>query len=112
MDSNRKKLKIKWRRTAIPSPALLQERNAGSGTPSRWNIFDSNTSPYNTASESPGPDGLGAMSLDTPKRKAVVLGDGTPSLGKLKLRKLSQKKFESFTTPEVNLILLFSLLMV
>lgn len=115
MDSSRKKVTIKWLRTTITSPTHLQERDVGSGTPSRWNISpneDSNTSPYNTVSESPGPDGLGAMSLDTPKRKAVVLGDSTPSVGKLKLRKLSKKSFESFTSPEVNLILLFPLLMV
>ncbi|XP_070692982.1 putative deoxyribonuclease TATDN2 [Pempheris klunzingeri] len=51
---------------------------------------DSYTSPL---SDSPGPDGLGALSLDTPKRKAEVLSESlVPSLGKAKLRKLSRKK--------------------
>ncbi|XP_067443565.1 putative deoxyribonuclease TATDN2 [Thunnus thynnus] len=97
MDSNRKKVKFSWRRTSITSPTQLQERDAGFATPSRWNTLspneDSNTLPF---SDSPGPDGLGAMSLDTPKRKAEVLSDSTPSVGKVKLRKLSRKNFETF----------------
>ncbi|XP_074490064.1 putative deoxyribonuclease TATDN2 [Sebastes fasciatus] len=58
---------------------------------------DSNLLPLG---DSPGPDGLGELSLDTPKRKAKVLGESTPSLGKLKLRKLSRKNNEHFSTSE------------
>lgn len=101
MDSNRKKLSFKWRRTAVTSPRNRQGGDAGSGTPSRWNMSlneDSNTLPFG---DSPGPGGLGALNLDTPKRKAEVLGESRPSL--VKLRKLSRKNFEIFTTSKVNL---------
>ncbi|XP_051270676.1 putative deoxyribonuclease TATDN2 [Dicentrarchus labrax] len=100
MDSSRKKVSMKWRRTAVTSPTHLQERNAGLGTPTRWNMSpneDSNTLPL---SDSPGPDGLGSLSLDTPKRKAVVLGESTPSLGKVKLRKLSKRNYANFLTSQ------------
>lgn len=100
MDSSRKKLTFKWRRTTITSPTHPQQRDAGLGTPSRWNMSpneESNTLPLR---DSPGPDGLGALSLDTPKRKAGVLGESTPSFGKLKLRKLSRINLEKFTTSE------------
>ncbi|XP_068568796.1 putative deoxyribonuclease TATDN2 [Cebidichthys violaceus] len=100
MDCSKKKLMFKWLRTAITSPTNLQERDADSGTPSRWNespTEDSNTLPLG---DSPGPDGLGALSLDTPKRKAGVLSESTPSLGKVKLRKLSRENYEHFITSE------------
>ncbi|XP_068450522.1 putative deoxyribonuclease TATDN2 isoform X2 [Clinocottus analis] len=76
------------------------KRDAGLGTSSCWNnspIQDSNTL---TPSGSPGPDGLGALSLDTPKRKAGVLCESEPSSGKVKLRKLSRKNVEHFITSE------------
>ncbi|XP_054473289.1 putative deoxyribonuclease TATDN2 isoform X2 [Anoplopoma fimbria] len=98
--SSRKKLKFNWLRTSITSPTNLQERDADLGTPSSWNnspIEDSKSLPL---SDSPGPDGLGALSLDTPKRKAGVLGESTPSLGKIKLRKLSRKNNENFITSD------------
>ncbi|XP_059184700.1 putative deoxyribonuclease TATDN2 [Centropristis striata] len=100
MDSSRKKLSFKWLRTTITSPSYPQERDHGSTRPSRWNTSpseDSNTLPLG---DSPGPDGLGALSLDTPKRKAEALGESTPSVGKLKLRKLSRTNMEKFKTSE------------
>ncbi|KAM6947932.1 putative deoxyribonuclease TATDN2 [Lycodopsis pacificus] len=100
MDRSKNKLTFKWLRTAITSPTNLQEQDAASGTPSRWNkspTEDSNTLPLG---DSPGPDGLGALSLDTPKRKAGVLCESTPSLGKVKLRKLSRENYEHFITSE------------
>lgn len=103
MDSNRKLVKFNWRRTSITSPTQLQERDTCSTTPSRWNMSPDEDSSTLPVSDSPGPDGLGAMSLDTPKRKAEVLSDSTPSVGKVKLRKLARKNLETFITSEVNL---------
>ena len=105
MDSRRKKLKFKWLQTTITSPTQLQDSDASPGTPSCWNMSPNEDS-YNLGS-SPGPDGLGAMSLNTPKRKAKELGESTPSLGKLKLRKLSRKYYEEIITSEVSFALTF-----
>lgn len=101
MDSSRKKLTIKWRRTAVTSPTHIWKNDADLGTPPRWNMSphgDSNLS----LSESPGPEGFGELSLNTPKRKAEVLSETVPSLGKVKLRKLSKKHFEAFKTSKVS----------
>ncbi|XP_060924946.1 putative deoxyribonuclease TATDN2 [Limanda limanda] len=98
MDSNRKKLTIKWRQKAASSPAHLERRGAGSVTPSRRNMSpdeDSNTSSH---SDSPGPAAFKALCLSTPKRKAEVLEKSVPSVGKEKLRKLSRRNLETFTT--------------
>ncbi|XP_037303931.2 putative deoxyribonuclease TATDN2 [Pungitius pungitius] len=100
MDSSKKKLLIKWLRTATTSPTNRQERDAGVSTPFRWK-----TSPIEVADalplgDSPEPVGLGAMSLNTPKRKAEVLSETTPSLGKVKLRKLSRQNYENFINSE------------
>ncbi|XP_033483398.2 putative deoxyribonuclease TATDN2 [Epinephelus lanceolatus] len=100
MDSNRKKLAFKWIRTAATPPAHPQEIDAGSGTSSRWNMSPYEDSDSVPLSDSPGPDGLGALSLDTPKRKAVELGESMPSSGKRKLRKLSRRNNEHFKTSE------------
>lgn len=84
MSSSKKKLTIKWLRTAITSSPNLQARDAGLGTPSRGNeslIEDSSPLPLG---DSPGPDGLGALSLDSPKRKAGAQDESTPSSGKVK----------------------------
>ncbi|XP_073324982.1 putative deoxyribonuclease TATDN2 [Pagrus major] len=96
MDSNRKKVMFKWRQTAVTSPVHLQGRDAGSRTPSRCNLWPKEESHTSPLCDSPGPGGLGELSLDTPKRKAAVLGEGMPSLGKVKLRKLSQKNHKHF----------------
>jgi len=102
MSSSKKKLTIKWLRTAITSSPNLQARDAGLGTPSRGNeslIEDSSPLPLG---DSPGPDGLGALSLDSPKRKAGAQGESTPSSGKVKLRKLSSINSEHFLTSKVH----------
>lgn len=103
MDSSRKKVMFKWRQTAVTSPVHLQGRDAGSRTPSFCNMRPKEESPTSPLCDSPGPDGLGELSLYTPKRKAAALGEGTPSLGKVKLRKLSQKNHERFIASKVNL---------
>ncbi|XP_060897679.1 putative deoxyribonuclease TATDN2 [Labrus mixtus] len=102
MNSNRKTLSIKWLRKAVTSPAHLQGRDAGPVTPSGWNmspIEDSKTLPL---SDSPGPDGVTELSLYTPKRKAGDLGDSEPTIGKVKLRKLSRRNFDNFMTSSEN----------
>ncbi|TMS19700.1 hypothetical protein E3U43_004021 [Larimichthys crocea] len=96
MDSSRKK----WRRTTVISPTTPQGRRASSGTPLGWNMSPNEDSNTLTLCDSPGPDGLRALSLDTPKRKAAVLGESTPSLGKAKLRKLSRKMSKKIISPE------------
>lgn len=102
MDSCRKKLKFKWRRTAVTSPTHLQTRDAGSYTPSPLNMSPDKDSKTLPLCDSPGPEGLGELSLDTPKRKAEVLGKSIPSARKIKLRKRSRKNNETFTA-KVNL---------
>ncbi|XP_035488183.2 putative deoxyribonuclease TATDN2 isoform X1 [Scophthalmus maximus] len=100
MDSCRKKLKFKWRRTAVTSPTHLQTRDAGSYTPSPLNMSPDKDSKTLPLCDSPGPEGLGELSLDTPKRKAEVLGKSIPSARKIKLRKRSRKNNETFTAKE------------
>lgn len=103
MDSSRKKITFKWRRAAVTSPAHVQRGDTGSGTASPLNMLaseDSNASPLN---DSAGPDGLGALSLDTPKRKAEVLLGSVPSFGKVRLRELSKKNNEYFMHLKVYL---------
>ncbi|GAA6215763.1 putative deoxyribonuclease TATDN2 isoform X1 [Lates japonicus] len=97
MDSSREKVTFRWKRTAVTSPTPLQRRDAGSHTPSRWNMSPDGDSKTLPLSDSPGPEGLGELSLDTPKRKAEELGESTPSLGKVKLRKLSKRNYETIT---------------
>ncbi|XP_026202929.1 putative deoxyribonuclease TATDN2 isoform X2 [Anabas testudineus] len=102
MDSSRKKLTFKWLRTAVTSPTPVQRRDAGLSTPCHRNMLphkDSNTLPL---SDSPGSERFRALSLDTPKRKAEMLNETVSSLGKVKLRKLSKKKFETFLTSKVE----------
>ncbi|KAM7422479.1 hypothetical protein PAMA_010498 [Pampus argenteus] len=114
MDNSRKKVKFNWLQTSITTPTRLQERDAGSATPSGsatstpsgsatptpsgWNMLSDKDSDTSLLTDSPGPDGLDALSLETSKRKAELLSDGTPSADKVKLRKLSRKKFETFIT--------------
>uniref|UniRef100_UPI0037E856E7 putative deoxyribonuclease TATDN2 n=1 Tax=Semicossyphus pulcher TaxID=241346 RepID=UPI0037E856E7 len=100
MDHNRKKLSIKWLKKAVTPPTRLRGRGAGSVTPSRLNLSPNEDSNTLSLGDSPGPDGLGALSLDTPKRKATVLDESVPSIGKVKLRKLARINFENFTTSE------------
>ncbi|KAM7006420.1 putative deoxyribonuclease TATDN2 [Tautogolabrus adspersus] len=103
MDSNRNKLSIKWLRKAVTSPAHFQGRDAGPVTPSGWNMSPIEDSKTLSVSDSPGPDGVGELSLYTPKRKAGDLGESEPTIGKVKLRKLSRRNFDNFMTSSENL---------
>ncbi|KAM8914241.1 putative deoxyribonuclease TATDN2 isoform 2-T2 [Spinachia spinachia] len=100
MDSGKKKLLIKWLRTATISPTNLQERDAGLCTPSGWETSRVEVAEALPLGVFPESVGLGAMSLNTPKRKARVLCESTASLGKVKLRKLYSKNDEDFINSE------------
>lgn len=97
MDSARKKVSFKWIQTAATLP-----REAGqSNTPSDRSKPGHGESSAFPLSDSPGSERLGALSLDTPKRKAEALCESAPSAGKAKLRKLSRKNSETFKSIKV-----------
>nr|XP_040059127.1 putative deoxyribonuclease TATDN2 [Gasterosteus aculeatus aculeatus] len=103
MDSSKKKLLIKWLQTATTSPTNLHERDPGLGTPSQWKTPPVEVADALLLGDSPEPVGLGAMSLGrvwTPERKAAVVCESAPSLGKVKLRKLSAKNYENVMNSE------------
>ncbi|KAM4613781.1 putative deoxyribonuclease TATDN2 [Polymixia lowei] len=58
---------------------------------------EDSTTPSPGLNESTGTAGFGALSLDTPKRKAEVISGVSPSIGKIKLRKLSRKNFKALS---------------
>ncbi|KAI3370142.1 hypothetical protein L3Q82_024933, partial [Scortum barcoo] len=100
MDSHRKRLSFKWLRTALTSPTRLQGGDLDPGTPSHLNTSQNEDSNPLILNDSPGPDGFGELSLNTPKRKVEVLSENVPSSGKVKLRKLYRKNYEDFITSE------------
>ncbi|KAF7664295.1 hypothetical protein LDENG_00181260 [Lucifuga dentata] len=85
MDRNRKKVKFTWLRTTVTSPTQPQDRD---------DTDDSDTSSIGL-NESTGCSGFGALSLDTPKRKAEMVHRRMPSLEKIKVRKLSGKHIKT-----------------
>lgn len=102
MDTNKEMINCKWRQTAVTSLVHIRGRGAGSATPSGWA-----TSPYEDSdtlalSHSPGPDGLGALSLEPPKRKTKVLGKIIPPHSKVKVRNFFRKKIENFSSSLLN----------
>lgn len=101
MDGNRKEMVSTWRQTVVTSPAHLEGSDSRSCTPS-WNSRPNEESKAMLLGDSPGPDGLGLLSLDTPKRKAVVLRETMPPNGKVKLRKLSRSFQENLLTFQVK----------
>nr|XP_046239843.1 putative deoxyribonuclease TATDN2 [Scatophagus argus]XP_046239844.1 putative deoxyribonuclease TATDN2 [Scatophagus argus]XP_046239845.1 putative deoxyribonuclease TATDN2 [Scatophagus argus] len=98
MDSGRKKIAFKWRQTAVTSPVYLKDKDAGLSAPSCWDTAPNEDSGALHLSGSPGPDGLGELSLDTPKRKAKVLHENVPNLDTVKLRKLSRRNSENLAS--------------
>lgn len=101
MDDSRRKLSFRWLRT-VTSPKHLQRSDTDSNSSSPWNMSLNESPGAASLGDSPGPEGLAALSLDTPKRKADSLGGRTSSAGKVKLRKLSKKKFETLITSDVS----------
>lgn len=102
MDGNRKEMVSTWRQTVVTSLAHLEGSDSSLCTPSPWNSWPNEESKAMLLSDSPGPDGLGLLSLDTPKRKAVVLSETMPSYGKVKLRKLSRSFQKNLSTFQVK----------
>ncbi|CAG5981630.1 unnamed protein product [Menidia menidia] len=96
MDSGRKKVTFNWLHTAISSPTNPQANNAGPSTPSQRNTPETDPTSTSPANYSPGSEVFGALSLDTPKRKAEDLFGNVNSLGKVKLRKLSRENSKIF----------------
>ncbi|KAJ0068432.1 hypothetical protein NL108_008375 [Boleophthalmus pectinirostris] len=91
--SSRQKVKFKWLRTIVCPGGSLQGRDVPS-TPSS-SSDSSFTSPIG---ESPGSAAFGDLTLSTPKRKPD--SDSMASSSKIKLRKLSKKRFEALASPE------------
>ncbi|XP_038131121.1 putative deoxyribonuclease TATDN2 [Cyprinodon tularosa] len=79
MDSDRKKVSFKWLKGVSYYKTPMHEESTA-----------------HPLTDSPGSELLGAMSLDTPKRKADVFCKSMPSAGKAKLRKQSRENFETF----------------
>nr|XP_057911083.1 putative deoxyribonuclease TATDN2 [Doryrhamphus excisus]XP_057911084.1 putative deoxyribonuclease TATDN2 [Doryrhamphus excisus] len=79
MDSSRKKVTFKWLQRASSPTATFQDRT-----------------PPSAVGESPGSASFAELSLDTPKRKAEVLGEAATSLSKMELRKRSRLNFGTF----------------
>ncbi|KAM4740167.1 LOW QUALITY PROTEIN: putative deoxyribonuclease TATDN2 [Anableps anableps] len=98
MDSARKKVSFKWLQTAATVSREACQSNDCSSKPSHHSTPRHEVSSAFPLSDSPGSERLGALSLDTPKRKAEVLWESVPSAGKAKLRKLSRKNSETFKT--------------
>ncbi|KAG7493136.1 deoxyribonuclease TATDN2 [Solea senegalensis] len=98
MASSKKKMSLKWLRSVVTSPTHLQMSKAGADTPSRSSTSPDEDSDTSLLNDSQGPEGFGALTLDTPKRKAEVLGKYLPSTGTVKLRKLSRRNNELFRT--------------
>ncbi|XP_014914538.1 putative deoxyribonuclease TATDN2 isoform X1 [Poecilia latipinna] len=96
MDNARKKVSFKWIQTAATLPREACQSNASCSTPSDCSKPSHGDTSGFRLSDSPGSERLGALSLDTPKRKAEVVSESVPSAGKAKLRKLSRKNSETF----------------
>ncbi|XP_054878051.1 putative deoxyribonuclease TATDN2 [Poeciliopsis prolifica] len=98
MDSSRKKVSFQWIQTSATLPREAGQSNSTSNTPSDRSKPGHGESGAFPLSDSPGSERLGALSLDTPKRKAEALCESAPSAGKAKLRKRSRKNSETFKT--------------
>lgn len=108
MDSDRRKVVMKWRQTVGKSPTHFKGRGASPSTPSCWSTSPSEDSNVFSVSGSPGPDGLGSLSLNTPKRSAEMLGESIPSPSKVKLKKISSEINTKINNVQVNLFTLFA----
>lgn len=107
MHSNRRKVVMKWRQTVDKSPTHFKGSGASPSTPSCWNTSPNEESNTFSISGSPGPDGLGSLSLNTPKRRAEMLGESIPSPSKVKLKKISAEINRKINNSQVNLFTLF-----
>ncbi|RVE73234.1 hypothetical protein OJAV_G00048730 [Oryzias javanicus] len=86
MDRDRKKVSFKWLLSAAATPpSQLQRKSPAAKTPSPWKTQKKEESSILRQSDSPGSESFGALSLDTPKRKAEVLHESEVSSIKQKL---------------------------
>uniref|UniRef100_A0A3B3BTD7 TatD DNase domain containing 2 n=1 Tax=Oryzias melastigma TaxID=30732 RepID=A0A3B3BTD7_ORYME len=86
MDRDREKVSFKWLHSAAATPpSRLQRQSSASKTPSPWKTQKKEESSILRQSDSPGSESFGALSLDTPKRKAEVLHESEVSSIKQKL---------------------------
>ncbi|XP_074536593.1 putative deoxyribonuclease TATDN2 [Halichoeres trimaculatus] len=99
MNNWKKKVSITWLKKAT-TPTQLRGRGKSSVTPSSLNKMLNEDSEPLPLSNSPGLGRLGTLSLDTPKRKAV--DDSKTFEGKVKLRKISKRKFKIFQNHSDN----------
>ncbi|XP_072308830.1 putative deoxyribonuclease TATDN2 [Eucyclogobius newberryi] len=95
--SSREKVKFKWLQTTVSPAGFLQGRDVSS-TPAS----SSDSSFTSSISESPGLNPFGDLTLTTPKRKAD--GDGMASASRIKLRKLSKKRFQTMAPPADSVV--------
>lgn len=108
MHSNRRKVVMKWRQTIDKSPTHFKSRDASPSPPSCWSTSPNEDSNTLSFSGSPGPDGIGSLSLNTPKRTAEMLGESIPSHSKVKLKKISAEINAQINNSQVNLFTLFA----
>lgn len=96
MDSaKREKVKFKWLRTIVsPAGSLPKRHDTSTPSSSRDSSFTSHDA------KSPGAVAFEELTLTTPKRKADEMSNTTASSGKIKLRKLSKKRFQTLASPE------------
>lgn len=95
MNNRKKKVTITWLKKGT-APTPFRRRENSSVTPSSRNKLPNEDSKSLPLSDSPGLGGLETLSLDTPKRKAT--DDDGSSEGRIKLRKLSRRKFETLNS--------------
>uniref|UniRef100_A0A3P9H130 TatD DNase domain containing 2 n=1 Tax=Oryzias latipes TaxID=8090 RepID=A0A3P9H130_ORYLA len=99
MDRDRKKVSFQWLHGAAATPSRPQRKGSGPKKPSPWKTQKKEGSSILRQSDSPGSESFGALSLDTPKRKAEVLHESEESLGKIR-QKLFRDDSQIFTASE------------
>lgn len=88
MDSKRDKANGKRPQTVDKSPVYSKSGGTSPGTPTPRSPWPNEDSQTFLLGDSPVPDGLGSMSLSTPKRKSKMFGEAVPPHSKA-TRKIS-----------------------
>ncbi|XP_061543451.1 LOW QUALITY PROTEIN: putative deoxyribonuclease TATDN2 [Phycodurus eques] len=98
MDSSRKKVafKISKLQRVFSTPHCASQRNVTLTPPKVFPKAEL------SLRDSPGPGGLGELSLDTPKRKAVAFPDAVASQSKAELTKRTKKSFRNIHIPAIS----------
>lgn len=82
----REKANGKWPQTVDKSPVRSKSRGTSPSTPTSRSPWPNEDSRTFLLSDSPGPDGLGSMSLSTPKRKSKMFGEDVTAHSEAKLK--------------------------